>query len=173
MNTHLSITNFAAFVELKDFRGPTKKEYVPYVRRLGDHFKCDPATLTEDQLRVYYLELRQVRKFGASAAGPQVRGLRHESRQMRPALLLLRAPQAWPRLDGLCRSAHRRPANVAPGSPPGTGCRLAQGGGAATVSHYPRLDLSHRLARRRSRPPRTPRSARLTHRTSPAPCPLR
>ena len=67
MNTHLSITNFAAFVELKDFRGPTKKEYVRYVRRLGDHFKCDPATLTEDQLRVYYLELRQVRKFGASA----------------------------------------------------------------------------------------------------------
>jgi integrase/recombinase XerD len=67
MITPLSITNFAAFVELKDFRGPTKKEYVRYVRRLGDHFKCDPATLTEDQLRVYYLELRQVRKFGASA----------------------------------------------------------------------------------------------------------
>jgi len=67
MINYPSITNFTAFVELKDFRGPTKKEYVRYVRRLGDHYQCDPATLTEDQVRAYYLELRQVRKFGASA----------------------------------------------------------------------------------------------------------
>jgi hypothetical protein len=48
MIVYPSITKFAAFVELKDFRGPTKKEYVRYVRRLGDHYQCDPATLTED-----------------------------------------------------------------------------------------------------------------------------
>ena len=62
-----SIATFAAFVQLKDYRLPTKKEYVRYVRRLGDHYQCDPATLTEDQIRAYYLELRQVRKFGGSA----------------------------------------------------------------------------------------------------------
>jgi site-specific recombinase XerD len=62
-----SIATFAAFVQLKDYRQPTKKEYVRYVRRLGDHYQCDPATLTEDQIRLYYLELRQVRKFGGSA----------------------------------------------------------------------------------------------------------
>jgi integrase/recombinase XerD len=62
-----SIATFAAFVQLKDYRPPTKKEYVRYVRRLGDHYQRDPATLTEDQVRAYYLELRQVRKFGASA----------------------------------------------------------------------------------------------------------
>jgi integrase/recombinase XerD len=62
-----SLAKFTAFVQLKDFRGPTKKEYVRYVRRLGDHYQCDPATLTEDQVRAYYLELRQVRRFGASA----------------------------------------------------------------------------------------------------------
>ena len=62
-----SIATFAAFVQLKDYRPPTKKEYVRYVRRLGDHYQCDPATLAEDQARAYYLELRQVRKFGASA----------------------------------------------------------------------------------------------------------
>jgi len=62
-----SIATFAAFVQLKDYRQPTKKEYVRYVRRLGDHYQCDPATLTEDQIRAYYLELRQVRQFGASA----------------------------------------------------------------------------------------------------------
>jgi len=62
-----SIATFAAFVQLKDYRLPTKKEYVRYVRRLGDHYQCDPATLAEDQVRAYYLELRQIRKFGASA----------------------------------------------------------------------------------------------------------
>jgi integrase/recombinase XerD len=54
-----SIEQFRAFVELKDFRPPTKKEYVRYVRKLAEHFQCDPATLTEDQLREYFLFLRQ------------------------------------------------------------------------------------------------------------------
>ncbi len=62
-----SIATFAAFVQLKDYRPPTKKEYVRYVCRLGDHYHCDPATLSEEQIRAYYLELRQVRKFGGSA----------------------------------------------------------------------------------------------------------
>ena len=46
-----SLTKFAAFVELKDFRPPTKKEYVRYLRKLGEHYACDPAALSEDQLR--------------------------------------------------------------------------------------------------------------------------
>ena len=62
-----SIAKFAAFVELKDFRGPTKKEYVRYLRKLGEHFHCDPATLAEEQLRAYFLFLRQEKKFGGSA----------------------------------------------------------------------------------------------------------
>lgn len=67
MLTFPSLAKFAAFVELKDFRGPTKKEYVRYVRKLGEHFQCDPATLTEDQLRTYFLFLRQQKQFGGSA----------------------------------------------------------------------------------------------------------
>src|SRR5208283_385250 len=66
VSTYPSIANFAALVELKDYRLPTKKEYVRYVRQLGEHYQCDPALLTEDQVRAYYLEQRQVRKFGAS-----------------------------------------------------------------------------------------------------------
>jgi integrase/recombinase XerD len=62
-----SLTKFTAFVQLKDFRGPTKKEYVRYVRKCGEHFHCDPLTLTEDQLRAYFLFLRQEKKFGGSA----------------------------------------------------------------------------------------------------------
>jgi site-specific recombinase XerD len=56
---YASIEQFRVFVELKDFRPPTKKEYVRYVRKLAEHFQCDPATLTEDQLRQYFLFLRE------------------------------------------------------------------------------------------------------------------
>ena len=66
-NNHSSITKFQQLVELKDFKPATKKEYVRYVRRLADHFHCDPATLTEDQLRQYFLFLRQDKKFSGSA----------------------------------------------------------------------------------------------------------
>ena len=54
-----SITSFQEHVELKDFRAPTKKEYVRYVRKLAEHFQCDPASFPEDQLRQYFLFLRQ------------------------------------------------------------------------------------------------------------------
>ena len=65
--TYPSLTKFTDFVQLKDYRQPTKDEYVRYVRKLGEHYQCDPATLTEDQLRAYFLFLRQEKKFGGSA----------------------------------------------------------------------------------------------------------
>ena len=67
MTTHLSIQQFIQLVELKDYRPPTKKEYVRMIRRLSDHFQCEPATLTENQIREYFLFLRQHKKFGRSA----------------------------------------------------------------------------------------------------------
>jgi len=65
--TFPSLAKFSDFVQLKDYRQPTKDEYVRYVRKLGEHYHCDPATLTEDQLRGYFLFLRQEKKFGGSA----------------------------------------------------------------------------------------------------------
>ena len=62
-----SLAKFSDFVQLKDYRQPTKDEYVRYVRKLGEHYQCDPATLSEDQLRAYFLFLRQEKKFGGSA----------------------------------------------------------------------------------------------------------
>ena len=35
MDTYSSLAKFTAFVQLKDFRAPTKKEYVRYVRKHG------------------------------------------------------------------------------------------------------------------------------------------
>jgi len=64
--TYPSITKFQQFVELKDYRPPTKKEYVRYVRKCAEHFDCDPLTLTEDQIRQYFLFLRQVKKYTRS-----------------------------------------------------------------------------------------------------------
>jgi len=67
INTCDSLAKFTAFVELKDFRVPTKKEYVRYLRKLAEHYQGDPAALTEDQLRAYFLFLRQEKKYGGSA----------------------------------------------------------------------------------------------------------
>src|SRR2546427_3898714 len=60
-----SITQFQQLVELKDFRKPTKKEYVRYVCKLAEHFQCDPSTLSENQIREYFLFLRQHKRYKA------------------------------------------------------------------------------------------------------------
>lgn len=65
--TYPSLAKFTDFVQLKDYRQPTKDEYVRYVRKLGEHFQRDPAALAEDQLRAYFLFLRQQKQFGGSA----------------------------------------------------------------------------------------------------------
>lgn len=61
-----SITQFTQLVELKDYRPRTKSEYVRYVRVLAKHYQCDPAILTEDQIRQYFLFLRQQKHYGAA-----------------------------------------------------------------------------------------------------------
>jgi hypothetical protein len=67
MNTPSSIEQFRAFAELKDFRPATKKDYVRYLRKLSEHYECDPASLTEDQLRRYCLFLRHDKQLSGSA----------------------------------------------------------------------------------------------------------
>jgi integrase/recombinase XerD len=57
--TYPCISSFQQHVELKDYRPPTKAEYVRNIRRLAKHFQCDPATLSENQIRQYFLYLRQ------------------------------------------------------------------------------------------------------------------
>lgn len=66
-NNYSSISRFQQLVELKDYRPATKKEYVRYVRKLAEHFQCDPATLTENQLREYFLFLRQHKQYKRAA----------------------------------------------------------------------------------------------------------
>jgi site-specific recombinase XerD len=61
-----SISQFQQLVELKDYRPSTKKEYVRYVCKLAEHFQRDPATLTENQVREYFLFLRQHKHYKAA-----------------------------------------------------------------------------------------------------------
>ena len=61
-----SISQFQKLVELKDYRTATKKEYVRYVCKLAEHFQCDPAVLTENQIRQYFLFLRQHKHYKAA-----------------------------------------------------------------------------------------------------------
>ena len=51
MTNYPSIAKFADLVQLKDYRPPTKKEYVRYLLRFADHLQRDPAGATEDDLR--------------------------------------------------------------------------------------------------------------------------
>jgi integrase/recombinase XerD len=53
------IKQFKEYVELRDYRRATKDHYVRYLWKLAEHFDCDPATLTENQLRQYFLYLRE------------------------------------------------------------------------------------------------------------------
>jgi len=62
-----SITQYRQLVELKDYRPTTKYEYVRQARKLAEHFKCDPATLSENQLREYFVFLRQEKEWRGSA----------------------------------------------------------------------------------------------------------
>ena len=61
-----SIAKFQQLVELKDYRPATKKEYIRYVCKLAEHFQCDPAVLTQDQIRQYFLFLRQHKHYKAA-----------------------------------------------------------------------------------------------------------
>lgn len=56
--TYPCIQKFTQLVELKDYRPETKQAYVKLVCRLAGHFECDPATVSEEQLRLYFLHLR-------------------------------------------------------------------------------------------------------------------
>jgi integrase/recombinase XerD len=53
------IQKFVQHVELKDYRSETKQAYLGVVCRLAKHFQSDPATVCQDQLREYFVFLRQ------------------------------------------------------------------------------------------------------------------
>lgn len=67
MSNYASIHQFQQFVQLKDLRPATRVEYVRYLRRLADHFQCDPGSITQAQIGEYLLHLRQVKGYSGAA----------------------------------------------------------------------------------------------------------
>ena len=61
-----SISQFQELVQLKDYRPSTQREYIRHLCKLAEHFECDPATLTEKQMRQYFLFLRQQKLYKAA-----------------------------------------------------------------------------------------------------------
>jgi integrase len=62
-----SIPQFEQLIKLKDYRPRTGYAYVQALRKLARHFVCDPALLTEDQVRQYFLFLREQKEYRGSA----------------------------------------------------------------------------------------------------------
>lgn len=63
-NDQPSIQEFRHFVELRDLAPSTRDEYVRSVRVLARHFQLDPASLTEAQVRSFFLEVRKSGRYG-------------------------------------------------------------------------------------------------------------
>jgi len=70
------LTRFQELVELKDYRPPTKREYLRQARRLAEHFRSDPGGLSEAQVREYFVYLRQVRRYQSASMHMARAGLR-------------------------------------------------------------------------------------------------
>ena len=64
---HRSLRDYAQLLALRYDQGRTRHAYYRQLRLLADHFDRDPATLTEDRLRAYFLWLGQEKQFGGSA----------------------------------------------------------------------------------------------------------
>lgn len=67
INYDSTLQQFANHVELRDLRPATKKQYHYALRQLIQYFQVDATVLTEDQVRAYFLFLRQEKKLGPSA----------------------------------------------------------------------------------------------------------
>jgi len=75
MNIHYPfISQFQQFVELKDYPRPPKRSTSAMSASWPStsHFRCDPATLTENQQREYFLFLRQHKLLNRAATSSQL-----------------------------------------------------------------------------------------------------
>jgi len=53
-----SMAQYAAFLALRYDANRTRCDYYRQIRLVKDHYQCDPASITEDQLRDYFLHVK-------------------------------------------------------------------------------------------------------------------
>ncbi|MHA3774501.1 tyrosine-type recombinase/integrase [Verrucomicrobiota bacterium sgz303538] len=67
---------YRRFVELRDLRERTREAYLSYVVLIGRHYGCDPVSLSEEQVREYFLFLRKTRNYSPSSISLRLASLR-------------------------------------------------------------------------------------------------
>jgi integrase/recombinase XerD len=63
-------------MRLRDFRARTQEAYLLAVRQFVDQVGREPETFTDDDLRSYFLHLREVKKLSPSSINIAVHALR-------------------------------------------------------------------------------------------------
>lgn len=61
---------------MRDLRERTREAYLSYVVLIGRHYQCDPASLSEEQVREYFLFLRKTRNYSPSSISLRLASLR-------------------------------------------------------------------------------------------------
>jgi len=73
---------FAQYLELQDFRQTTSANYYRALRLLSEHFDCDPAKLTEEDLRLYFVHVRGVLNWAPKSCRQHLAAMTHFYRGM-------------------------------------------------------------------------------------------
>ena len=73
-------------MKLRDLRPRTQEAYLQVVKQLVEHFGRPPEALTEDELRDYFLYLRDQRKLAPSTVNQALYGVRFLFEQVAPLL---------------------------------------------------------------------------------------
>jgi integrase/recombinase XerD len=72
---HQSLVRFADLLQLRSLAHSTRAEYLRYLRRLGVQADTDPATLTEEAVRMHILKLKTAHAYSPSSMRTAVAAL--------------------------------------------------------------------------------------------------
>ena len=90
------LTRMLEDLQLRGMSSPTQDNYLRAVRKISEHFDKSPDELTEEELRDYFLYLKNVRKLGRSASTLAMCGIKffytYTLKRDWPTLTLVRAP---------------------------------------------------------------------------------
>ena len=90
------LTRMLEDLQLRGMSSPTQDNYLRAVRKIAEHYDKSPDELAEEELRDYFLYLKNVRKLGRSASTLAMCGIKffytYTLKRDWPTLTLVRAP---------------------------------------------------------------------------------
>ena len=83
-------------LQLRGMSSSTQESYIHAVRKISEHYNKLPDQITEDEIREYFLYLKNVKKYGRSASTLAMCGLKffytYTLKRDWPTLSLVRSP---------------------------------------------------------------------------------